>query len=252
MCGRSRSGRSRTFWVDVKAITLHILRRLPVAYLRTLPERSDWLARALWRAILGLSTQERFQLVHDRRLWGSEESLSGTGSTVQITKALRGALPATLRRLGARSLLDVPCGDFNWLQHVHLEGIDYLGGDIVADLVAANSLRYGSPSRRFEVIDLVNDPLPRADAVLVRDCLVHLSLDEAVRSVANIRASGARWLLATTFPDVECNTDIPAGLWRPLNLQAPPFSLPPPESLIHEGHPEQQFSSKSIGIWPLA
>jgi hypothetical protein len=50
------------------------------------------------------------------------------------------------------------------------------------------------------VLDLVRDPLPRADAVLCRDCLIHLSLEEGRRAPENIRRSGAAYLLGNHVP----------------------------------------------------
>ena len=61
--------------------------------------------------------------------WGSDESVSGAGSTVQATKWLVRELSDLLRRYSVKSVLDLPCGDFNWMRYVDLSGIDYVGAD---------------------------------------------------------------------------------------------------------------------------
>jgi hypothetical protein len=230
---------------------LRALKRLPTDMLRRAPDRQGVAARLLWRALMRLSSRERFELVHARSLWGSAESVSGTGSTWAETAVLRSRLPALLRRLAVRTLLDVPCGDFNWLQHVDLGSIRYVGLDVVAPLIEQNRLRYAAPGREFHVGDLLVDALPAADAALVRDCLVHLSFEEGRRALGRLQTSGIRYLLLTTFPATDVNEDIPSGLWRPLNMERPPFGLPPPDLLLHEGHPDVRYASKSLGLWDL-
>jgi hypothetical protein len=186
--------------------------------------------------------------------WGDSESLSGKGSNLSATAELRRLLPEILRELGARSLLDVPCGDFHWMAHVDLDGIDYLGGDIVPDLVLHNKTNYATAARSFEVIDLIQGPVPRVDVVFVRDCLVHLSNDHAAAALRNITNSGSEWLLTTTFPRTGRNTDITTGQWREIDLTQPPFCLPPPERLIAEGqaHIRGQNEDKYLGLWRIS
>lgn len=185
--------------------------------------------------------------------WGDAESVSGKGSNLDSTAELRRRLPALLRELGVTSMLDLPCGDFHWMAHVDLAGIDYLGADIVPDLIAANRARHARPGIRFEVIDLIAGPVPRADLVFVRDCLVHLSNAHVRAALANIRASGSRYLLTTTFPG-RTNTDIVTGEWRAIDLTAPPFALPPPERLVAEGQGTcpGQAEDKMLGLWKIA
>jgi hypothetical protein len=175
---------------------------------------------------------------------------SGAGSRLDVTKTVVADLPPLLREMGIRSMLDIPCGDFLWMQHVDLGDIDYIGGDVIGSLIASHQGRYGSPKRAFRQLDLVTDLLPTVDLVFCRDCLVHLSNRLAQQAIANIKRSGATYLLATTFPDQE-NRAILTGNWRPTNLSAAPFHFPPPLRLLSEGHPEP-YADKSLGLWRVA
>jgi SAM-dependent methyltransferase len=188
-----------------------------------------------------------------RNKWGDKDSLSGKGSNLDSTKELRRLLPALLQELGARSLLDVPCGDFFWMQHVDLAGVDYLGGDIVPELIAANEKAHARPGIKFQVVDLISGPVPGADVIFVRDCLVHLSNDHACRALANIARSGGKWLVSTTFPETSVNEDIATGEWRSIDLTKPPFSLSQPERLLFEGqgHVKGQRPDKCLGLWRI-
>ena len=160
-------------------------------------------------------------------------------------------LPALLAELGASSLLDLPCGDFHWMQHTDLGGVLYIGGDLVGDLIERNRAKYARDGVTFQKIDLVNDTLPAVDAILCRDCLVHLSFDDAQAALANIARSGARWLLTTSFPEVARNDDIVTGQWRPINLRLPPFNLSEPKQVIAENCAETEFADKTLSLWSV-
>jgi hypothetical protein len=150
-------------------------------------------------------------------------------------------------------MLDVPCGDFHWMKELSTDA-DYIGADIVPELVHGNQQRYGGPRRRFIVLDLTKDTLPPVDLVFSRDVLVHLSFEDVFLALTNVRRSGARYFMTTTFFDRESNIDIPTGHWRPLNLQKPPFCLPAPIELLVEKCSEGNgdWKDKSLGLWRVS
>lgn len=199
------------------------------------------------RRLLAQSPTEVFSGVYGGNKWGGKESRSGKGSDLDATRNLITAIPDMCRRYGVSSMLDVPCGDFNWMQHADLTGIRYRGADIVPDLIAANQLAYSTPNISFEVCDLIEGPVPQADLLHVRDCLVHLSEEHILSALRNIRASNATYLLSTTFPDVQENAKILTGEWRALNLQKPPFNFPEPIDFIQELH-----AGKRLALWKIA
>ena len=197
------------------------------------------------------SAEDTFRTIYRTNHWGAAER-SGAGASHDQAAAVLSQLASLIERLEIRTLLDVPCGDFAWMQHLRAN-VEYIGADILPELAAANQDRYGGPARRFLTLDLLADDLPDADLLLCRDCLVHLSFDAASAALANIRRSRCRWLLTTTFPGCPANEDIVTGDWRPLNLQLPPFNLPPPEMLLNEQCTEagDVFKDKSLGLWRL-
>ena len=194
-----------------------------------------------------------FQKIYEDDLFlGGGESASGGGSTAWITRTLRQELPPLLRKFGVKSMLDIPCGDFNWMRLVDLEGIEYTGGDIVPALVERNKKEYAAAGRNFMTLDLVKGPLPKADLVFCRDCLVHLPFADVWLALRAVKDSGAQWLLTTTFTDRDANENL-NGVWRPLNLCRPPFDLPEPVALLNERCIEGSglFGDKCLGLWKL-
>src|SRR4051812_19402296 len=65
-----------------------------------------------------------FSGIYRNNSWGDPESVSGRGSTLARTEVMRKTLPILLANVRAKSLLDAPCGDFNWMQHVDLGGVE--------------------------------------------------------------------------------------------------------------------------------
>lgn len=193
------------------------------------------------------SMEKIFSEIYRNNAWGDSESVSGRGSTFAHTVAVRSQLPLVLRDVGARTLLDAPCGDFNWMRHTRLNEIRYIGADIVPEMIARNRQMYGSEKRTFLLLDITKDHLPKADLILCRQCLYHLSFRHIQAAIANFKKSGSTYLLATTQAIARENRDIRTGGWRFLNLHLPPFNFPTPLKSIIE-YPE---IGESLGLWRL-
>lgn len=201
-----------------------------------------------------LPTKEVFTKIYKENHWKSSESISGKGSELIQTKVLITELEKLFRQLNITSVLDIPCGDFKWMQKADLTGIHYTGADIVEELIADNNLKYSGKSNiNFTVLDIIRDPLPKCDLMHVRDCLVHLSYADIFSALKNIKASGCTYLLTTTFTDRKENHDIITGSWRAINLLEKPFSLPKPILIINEHCTEDNnsFVDKSMALWKI-
>jgi hypothetical protein len=134
---------------------------------------------------------------------------------------------------------------------VNLPGVQYTGGDIVPEVVVEAARRHSRRDRRFLVLDLTRSPLPPADLLLCRDCLVHLSYTDIAKAMGNIQRSAIEYVLTTTFTAESGFRDIVTGDWRPINLETPPFSFPRPVELLQEQCTEQHgaFADKALGLW---
>lgn len=189
-----------------------------------------------------------FDEIYTNNSWGSRESRSGSGSELANTYVLIAKLQELFLRLDIHSILDIPCGDFNWMRTVDLSGIEYIGADIVNKLLSYLHEHY--PTRKFEKLDVRHDKLPKVDLVFCRDCLVHLDFADGIRAIRNILSSQSRYLAITTFPE-HTNDELSPYGWRPLNMELPPFNFPRHVLLINEELRSLAHKDKSIGVYDL-
>lgn len=194
-----------------------------------------------------------FKNIYLGNKWEGKDSISGGGSDTDQTIIIRDKLPLLLNELNIKSILDVPCGDFFWMNKTNLDGINYTGGDIVKEIVQQNIEKYKCENIDFRYLNIVSDKMPSVDVVFCRDCLVHFSYRDIHKSLKNICKSNSRYFLTTIFTERTNNIDIKMGEWRPLNLTKSPFNLPPPIKIIIEGCTENDgiYSDKALGLWEI-
>ncbi len=193
--------------------------------------------------------KKTFTAIWEGRFWGKGESVSGTGASLDETEVIRKVLPALFSDFGIRELTDAGRDDVNWQPGI-LGGLtSYRGVDVVEGLIEGNRKKFsGSQKCSWSALDIVETTLPKTDAILCRDCLTHLPLVDALTALSRMRASGAKYLIATTHEGRD-NKNIGIGDWYGMNLQAPPFSFRTPLHLLKE---ELPGSAKALGVWKLA
>jgi hypothetical protein len=232
-------------------LAIFVMRRI-VDALKRHPAVYDAVRHQLYSRLRSLNRRRIFRVAFQNNLWDGEQSASGLGSSLEATEPLRSELPGVLARPYIKSLLDIPCGEVHWISNMTRGTYRYIGADIVQEVIEKNRKTH-SDLGEFVCLDLLTDPLPKADVILCRDCLVHLSLRDGVRAIRNMQKSGAAFLLLTTFPGVTKNTDTVAPYWRPLNMQIEPFNLTTPLELIKDYAPgTKNAPGQFLGMWAVA
>jgi hypothetical protein len=198
------------------------------------------------------SVEERFTKIYEWNFWRAAESASGPGSGMLDTATLRGSLSAMFDKFGIRTVLDAPCGDFHWMQHVVAETrVAYIGGDIVRPMINQNTTRYANDRTRFVHLDITKGPLPKADLWFCRDCFFHLSLDDIFHALQCFVASGIPYMMASSLTGVAGpkNHDILSGDFRALDLFAAPFALPADVLFRIDDFAPDQASAREMCLW---
>jgi len=201
-----------------------------------------------------LTVENTFRKIYESNHWSGSKTASGIGSDDDQTREISVQIPKLISDRGIQHLLDVPCGDFYWFSKLDISLESYTGGDILPEIVKKNNDLYKNKRRKFLKIDILKDPLPEADILLCRDCLVHLSLNDIFTAIQNIKNSSVGYLLTTTFTGCEHNEDITTGDWRIINLELAPFNFPGPLQLINEKCTESggTYADKCLGLWKIS
>ncbi len=183
---------------------------------------------------------------------GRRESASGPGSAQSAAHACLQMIDAVIEEYGVSSILDLGCGDWNWLRKARWRqsgNLDYEGWEAHADMVDDLNRAFGSASTRFLVSDITTASYPRADLVICRDVLFHLPVALATKVIGAVRDLRSLFI-STSYPSVAANQDVRPylpienwGFYR-TNLDIAPFDLKPylragktePIDCAHEGH----------------
>lgn len=200
-----------------------------------------------------LNIQDRFELIYNENYWESDESRSGLGSEIKNTKEVLKALKKIIKEYNIRSIIDIPCGDFNWMSKIDMKNIDYKGFDIVRPVIIDNNKKFKKNNINFYNSDITTSRLAKGDLMFVRDCLVHFSFEDITKSIFRIKQSGSKYLMSTSFVNLEKNIDIYSADWRPINLEKDPFNFPKPIVTINEKCQEMNgiYADKSICLWEI-
>lgn len=172
-----------------------------------------------------------------RKREGELESASGSGSRVEATGPVRALIEETIEKYGVRSILDLGCGDWNWMRLVRLyspsdgERVRYEGWESNAKLVDMLNKTYGDGATRFYVKDVASEEFPTADLIIARDILFHMPIAVSETVVVEARRK-CRYFLSTSHADVKENngpqpTKIKVDGWGfyRMNLHIKPFNL---------------------------
>ena len=92
--------------------------------------------------------KEIFNNIYEKKIWcpHSNIPLSGTGSTLRNTKKIRTLLDTFIKKNRIASVLDLGCGDLNWISTTEFfnnPDIKYTGVDVADCVIDANIARGG-------------------------------------------------------------------------------------------------------------
>jgi len=131
--------------------------------------------------LLDFRTEGRFTHIYQTNSWNSQESRSGPGSEVSHNITLLENLKEFVVKNNVRTILDLGCGDFNWMQFFDFSLIDkYLGIDIVSEEIEMNTKLFATEKIEFVHGNILNYQLPKVDLVISKDVLVHLDYAQAI------------------------------------------------------------------------
>jgi len=181
-------------------------------------------------------TKDAMEQVYKLKLWGDNESdfYSGLGSHhpkiiipyLVVVKSFLNSFENPI------TVCDLGCGDFNIGKELVNLTHKYIGADIVASLIDHNKKTFTAKNLEFQCLDISKDDLPKADCIILKQVLQHLSNAEVQKIVKKL-ANYKYIILTEHIPKgkFEPNKDIISGQGIRLkkqsgiNLLASPFNF---------------------------
>ena len=159
-------------------------------------------------------------------------SVSGHGSNTKTlqSKNLINCMIKFIDKFNINSILDIPCGDFLWMNQVMKirPEIRYQGIDIVNQIIKNNKNKYIHKNIEFECEDILNFKTDKKfDLLLMRDFFIHINNSEIQIILDKIKKWNINYFASESY-SVEKNFDVLTGKHRKINLKTNPFNLSNP------------------------
>ena len=158
-------------------------------------------------------------------------SVSGHGSNINTKQHdnLVNNFNKIIKNFKINSILDMPCGDFLWIRKIiENQNIEYLGIDIVEELINENNKKYSRKNINFQTYDIVNFKTDvKFDLVLIRDLFIHIKNSDIIKILNNLKKMNIKYIILNSYNNEE-NKDVTVGQHRKINLQKEPFNLNEP------------------------
>ena len=155
--------------------------------------------------------KNNFNKIYNENLWTHKYSKSGYGSqgnflnfSVKIIKKNK--------YINNKSVCSIGCGDFNFGKKIYKISKNYIGIDIVENLINYNKKKFSSKKVKFKCLDAVRDEIPRANVYIIRQVFQHLKNENIQKILLKIIKKNPSFIIV--FEDVpktkfKPNIDLP-------------------------------------------
>ena len=182
------------------------------------------------------ATRAAMEQVYDLNLWGANETKFYSGEGSHHSNYVEPYITVVSSFLSSFSIppvvCDLGCGDFNIGRQLVKYSSNYIGVDIVNDLILHNKKIFNQKQLEFKCLDLAKDSIPAGDCAIIRQVFQHLSNDE-VQQILNKLYQFKFVIITEHIPKYNFipNIDILSGQGNRLkkksglDLASPPFNF---------------------------
>ena len=158
------------------------------------------------------------------------ETYSGPGSLLSNTDNLIENLPVFIKNYNIKSIIDIPCGDFNYMRKIinQDKNINYLGIDIAENAIK-KCKKYETRNIKFKVDDITlsDITLNDADLIICKDLTLHLCFSDIKKVLKNIERSNCKYFACSRYENGNIvNKEQISGLGaRGIEITKEPFNF---------------------------
>lgn len=165
-----------------------------------------WWKERSYRHLKNQTVEAIFTGIYEKNEWGGPKGTfySGEGTYLSDNQKYVDKVREFIRDQQILSILEIGCGDFHVAGQV-LHGLDvkYTGGDVVGSLIQHHQQKYQTDKVRFMVLNAIDDALPTADLVIIRQVLQHLNNEQILKILSKVKAF--KWALITEHLPADAN-----------------------------------------------
>lgn len=177
--------------------------------------------------------KDAFTKIYENGVWGRDaegKGISGDGSRIEYAKTYLIYLQRFLRENSIKSVVDIGCGDWQLNRNIDFGPANYSGFDVYEGIVQRNTRRFGNEKIRFYEKDAINEDIPKAELLILKDVFQHWpikAIHQFIPKIKNYKYA----IIVNDYNNVnpfDNNFDLEdfSG-WRTLDLERAPFSLKP-------------------------
>lgn len=197
-----------------------------------------WWKQRSFHKLRNARVEDVFTKVYTHNEWGGTPGsfYSGDGTHHPDTQRYIDKVRAFIIDQKITTIVEIGCGDFHVAGQI-LKGLDvnYLGGDVVESLIHHHQETFETDKIHFKTINAIDDVLPAADLIIIRQVLQHLSnehIQKILKKLPSFKyALITEHLPASAHPDV--NLDKITGPHIRMKFNSGVFITEPPFNVAH-------------------
>lgn len=166
-----------------------------------------------------------FNYIYKYNLWGFG---SGTGSISFNNKKYINFLNIFINNKNINKIIDLGCGDWQLHKHIDFKKKNYIGIDIVKNIIDINNKLYSNKNIKFQhknFLDL-DFNLPNGDLLILKDVLQHLSNININIILNKIEEKNYKYILIINdISKINFNyINIANGMYKTIDISRSPYN----------------------------
>jgi hypothetical protein len=152
---------------------------------------------------------------------------SGPGSLESINKPYIEFLESFIQNNKVDKIIDIGCGDFQFMRRVDMGQASYLGFDVATSIVKVNQTKFGNDRLKFCEMPDDFSQIPDCDIFILKDIMIHLDNKYCQKLINCIKSKSKYAIFVNNCTNIieDYNKDINSGDFRPVDVSLAPFNL---------------------------